>query len=61
MIFEITDNSYFGELIDTDPMVPKVLVKYGLDFRCGGQRSLTDACKKSKVDIDLIFHKLKAT
>jgi len=61
MMFEITESTYLGELIDKDPMASKVLLKYGLDFCCEGQRSISDACNESKVEIDLILQELKAT
>ena len=51
-MLEITESTYLGELIDKDPMGSKVLLKYGLDFCCEGQRSICDACKESKVEID---------
>jgi|TARA_B100001964_G_C14130931_1_gene552839 regulator of cell morphogenesis and NO signaling len=58
-MFEITEGTYLGELVDKNPMASKVLLKYGLDFCCGGQRSLSKACKDSDVDIDQILQELK--
>ena len=60
MMLEITESTYLGELIDKDPMGSKVLLKYGLDFCCEGQRSICDACKESKVEIDQILQELEA-
>ncbi len=60
-MFKISENIFLGELVDAHPMASKVLLKHGLDFCCGGQRSLLDACKESKVDIDLILQEFKAT
>ena len=59
MMFEITESTYLGELIDKDPMASKVLLKYGLDFCCEGQCSISDACKESKVEIDQILQELE--
>ena len=59
-MFEITESTYLGELIDKDPMASKVLLKYGLDFCCEGQRSISDTCNESKVEIDLILQELEA-
>jgi len=54
------ENTLLGELVDACPMASKALLTYGLDFCCGGQRTLFDACKESNVDINLILQELQA-
>jgi len=54
------ENTLLSELVDAYPMASKVLLTHGLDFCCGGQRSLLDACKESSVDINLILQELQA-
>ena len=54
------ESTLLGELVDASPMASKILLAHGLDFCCGGQRSLFDACKESSVDINLILQELQA-
>ncbi len=57
----ISENIPLGELIDTYPLASKVLLKYGLDFCCGGRRSLVEACAASGVDQERVLEELKAS
>lgn len=55
----ITENILLGKLVDTYPLTSKVLHKHGLDFCCGGRKSLAEACEASGIDLDVILSELK--
>ncbi|MDP6181859.1 MAG: iron-sulfur cluster repair di-iron protein [SAR86 cluster bacterium] len=59
-MFEILEQSYLGDLVDTYPMASKVFAKYGLDFCCRGQRSLATACIQSNVEKKEVLEELIA-
>lgn len=48
-----------GELVTKDFRKAEVFKKYGLDFCCGGKKTLTEACKKKGLDIVEIEKELK--
>ena len=39
-----------GEIVTKDIRKAKVFRKYGIDFCCGGKKSLKDACEKKNID-----------
>jgi len=43
-------NATIGELVAEDYRRAEVFKKFGLDFCCGGGRSVTDSCKKHHLD-----------
>ena len=52
--------TYRGDLIEAYLMASRILLKHGIDFCCGGQSSLVDACREFNVDINLVLQELKA-
>src|SRR5690554_1083243 len=51
---EIEDRSTIGELVVEDYRKAEVFRKHGLDFCCGGKRSVQEACAKRGVDYQLV-------
>lgn len=49
-----------GELVKKDFRKAEVFKKYGLDFCCGGKKTLTAACKEKSLDVVQIEQELKS-
>ncbi|MBL7890795.1 MAG: iron-sulfur cluster repair di-iron protein [Bacteroidia bacterium] len=49
-----------GELVKKDFRKAEVFKKYGLDFCCGGKKTLTAACKEKGLDVVQIEQELKS-
>jgi regulator of cell morphogenesis and NO signaling len=49
-----------GEIVATDSRAAAVLERFGIDFCCGGRRSLADACRAAAVDPDIVLRALAA-
>ena len=49
-----------GEIVATDPRAAAVFEQFGVDFCCGGSRSLTDACRTAAADPDAVVRALDA-
>jgi regulator of cell morphogenesis and NO signaling len=47
---QITGQSMIGELVAEDFRAAGVFQEYGIDFCCGGKRSVTEACRERGVD-----------
>ncbi|HEU4479297.1 MAG TPA: iron-sulfur cluster repair di-iron protein [Pyrinomonadaceae bacterium] len=47
----LTTNTTVSELLLEKPAAARVFEKMGIDFCCGGQRSLADACANAVVDL----------
>lgn len=51
--------STIGELVTKDFRKAEIFKKYGLDFCCGGKKTLTQACKSKGLDVVQIEKELK--
>ncbi len=58
---KISEQTALGDLVDAHPLASGVLIKYDLDFCCGGQQSLGDACKASSLDPEVVLRELSPT
>jgi regulator of cell morphogenesis and NO signaling len=52
--------STIGDLVSKDFRKAEVFKKFGLDFCCGGKKTLTKACKEKGLDVVQIEKELKA-
>lgn len=52
---ETLEDRTIGEIVTEDYRTAHIFKKYGLDFCCGGGRSLTEACKRKGLDIDTLL------
>jgi regulator of cell morphogenesis and NO signaling len=57
---KISEHTALGDLVDTHPLSSGVLLRYGLDFCCGGQQSLGDACRASRLEPAFVLRELGA-
>lgn len=57
---EIGYNTKVGEIVRQNFKTAQVFEDYGIDFCCGGDTALTEACDKSSTDINNLIHALEA-
>lgn len=48
-----------GELVAEDYRKAEVFRKFGIDFCCGGKRSITDACTKNGINTEVLMAELQ--
>ena len=51
---EVQKDQIIGELVAKDYRAAGVFKKFGIDFCCQGNRTISDACSTSKVDVDSV-------
>lgn len=56
----IKENQNIGELVAQDYRVASVFKKYKIDFCCNGNRTILEACEKSKIDPSKILSDIDA-
>ena len=49
-----------GEVVAADFRAAAVFEQFGIDFCCGGRRTLDDACRAAAADPDAVVHALEA-
>ena len=54
------DSATVGEIVATDFRTAAVFEGFGIDFCCGGKRSLADACEHASVDPAAVVEALRA-
>ena len=47
---ETFEQTTVGEIVATDFRAASVFEQFGIDFCCGGRRSVVDACRTAEVD-----------
>lgn len=50
-----------GEIVTKDIHKAKVFRKYGIDFCCGGKKTIAEACEKKNIDINKLSAELNET
>ncbi len=50
-----TPGTTLGEIVSADYRAAAVFEKYGIDFCCGGQRTLEAACQAKQIDADAVL------
>lgn len=56
----VTVETTLGELVTQRPDLARNLERWGLDYCCGGRRSLADACERAGVDVHAVVAELAA-
>lgn len=56
----IASTSKLGDIAAANPAATRVFLRHELDFCCGGQRSLAEACERAGLDPDLIAAEIAA-
>ena len=56
---EATDNRTVRELASATPGAARVFEKFGIDYCCGGERSLAQACSAAKVNLQEVAEALE--
>ncbi|MBC7426862.1 MAG: iron-sulfur cluster repair di-iron protein [Bacteroidia bacterium] len=57
---QIQENQIIGELVAKDYRSASVFKKYGIDFCCQGNRTISDACVKKEVDTISVLSDLES-
>lgn len=58
---ELAKDTPVGDWAAHRPQAICVLERYGVDYCCGGEKSLTDACHDAGVDLQQVFDELNRT
>ena len=56
----ITPSTSLGEIVSTTPALTRQLERLGLDYCCGGKRSLAEACEERHLDPEAVITELAA-
>lgn len=56
---DFTDGTAVGDLVAADSRVANVLEQFGIDFCCGGRRTLDDACRTAGADLATVRRALE--
>ncbi|MEZ5016108.1 MAG: iron-sulfur cluster repair di-iron protein [Flavipsychrobacter sp.] len=54
----VTENNTLGSIVANNLSTSKVFNKYGLDYCCGGNKTLHDVCKEKNINIKEIINEL---
>lgn len=57
---ETVDERTVGQIVTDDYRTAQVFQKYGLDFCCGGNRTIEEACEKKGVEVRQVVQELDA-
>jgi regulator of cell morphogenesis and NO signaling len=57
---DISDHT-LGDLVTANPSAARILERHGLDYCCGGRRSLQEACTAAGIDEDVLRAELDAS
>jgi regulator of cell morphogenesis and NO signaling len=55
-----TTDRMLGDIVTDDLRAAGVMERFGLDYCCGGQRSLADACQAKSIPVDQVLNALAA-
>ena len=56
----ITRQSTLGDIVNADPSLAALLERRGLDYCCGGSRTIDEACSEAGVDAAVVVDELTA-
>lgn len=57
----VTDTTTVGEIVAGDFRTAAVFHEFGIDFCCGGRRTVADACRERHVDRDVVLEAIERT
>lgn len=57
---DVLTTTIVGDVVARDMRSAAVFARYGIDFCCGGRRSIADACRAGGVSADAVLHDLEA-
>jgi regulator of cell morphogenesis and NO signaling len=57
---ELSTSMTVGDVVARDLRSAAVFARHGIDFCCGGRRSIEDACRASGIDPQTVLHELEA-
>jgi regulator of cell morphogenesis and NO signaling len=60
MIQNSYENALLGELVTDDFRIAEVFTHAGIDFCCGGKKTLEQACREKNIDLKSIEEKIRA-
>ncbi len=58
MMTDVTVDRTLAEIVNASPASARVLESFGLDYCCGGNRRLDDACSSTSLDPELVLDAL---
>lgn len=56
---QVQKNNTIGEVVAGNFRTAQVFERYGLDFCCGGKKTISDACSKHGINADELINKLQ--
>ena len=54
----LTSQSTLGDVVTADPALARQLERHGLDYCCGGSRTIAEACATQRLDVDAVIAEL---
>jgi regulator of cell morphogenesis and NO signaling len=60
MVQNSYENALLGELVTDDFRVAEVFMHAGIDFCCGGKKTLEQACREKNIDLKFIEEEIRA-
>ena len=57
----VTGNATVGEIVAGDFRTAAVFHEFGIDFCCGGRRTVAEACQERQVDADAVLRAIERT
>ena len=58
---ELANERTVRDLASTNPGAARIFESFGIDYCCGGERSLAQACSAAKVSVQEVMHALEQT
>jgi regulator of cell morphogenesis and NO signaling len=58
---ELASETKVRDLASTNPGAARIFESFGIDYCCGGERSLADACSAAKVNVQEVLQALEPT
>ncbi|PWK80140.1 regulator of cell morphogenesis and NO signaling [Mucilaginibacter oryzae] len=56
---DLNGEDSIGRIVINDPRKAAVFKEFGIDFSCGGSRTLTEVCEEMQLDVDKVMLKLQ--